>query len=299
MYIGNALRLVNGVIPYRDFAMVQPPGSMLLMVPAALVGKAFGSISALATARILTVGADTANVVLVGTAFQPVPLAAGVASGGYAVYPAALERLAVLVPQAVAEPVLPAGSRAPVRRRPDRRLGHLAWAHPAAHCGPASASASPPRSRSGPRSGPGGVGAVRKGGQGGMVGRAASPWAGGIPGGRPPGEKQRCAFAGGFAAGIVVPCLPFEILAPSGFGRTVFVSRGSSRRRTGGSAPTPRVAEITGIIGLSSVGVNPRIWQGVTAAAVLLLFVVTAWVRAGRASGPPPWTGSRSSPPSW
>jgi hypothetical protein len=38
---------------------------MLLMVPAALVGKAFGTMSALATARILTVGAETANVVLV------------------------------------------------------------------------------------------------------------------------------------------------------------------------------------------------------------------------------------------
>ena len=37
VYIGNAPRLVDGVIPYRDFAMVQPPGSMLLMVPAALV----------------------------------------------------------------------------------------------------------------------------------------------------------------------------------------------------------------------------------------------------------------------
>jgi alpha-1,2-mannosyltransferase len=66
VYIGNALRLVDGVIPYRDFAMVQPPGSMLLMVPAALGGKLFGSAWALAAARVLTVGADTANVVLVG-----------------------------------------------------------------------------------------------------------------------------------------------------------------------------------------------------------------------------------------
>ena len=91
VYIGNALRLVDGVIPYRDFGMVQPPGSMLLMVPAALVGKAFGSMSALAVARILTVGADTANVVLVGLLVRHRgPLAAGVASGGYAVYPAAL-----------------------------------------------------------------------------------------------------------------------------------------------------------------------------------------------------------------
>ena len=47
VYIGNALRLANGVIPYRDFAMVQPPGSMLLMVPAALLGKVFGSTWAL------------------------------------------------------------------------------------------------------------------------------------------------------------------------------------------------------------------------------------------------------------
>src|SRR5450756_1040925 len=40
---GNALRLVTGVIPYRDFAMVQPPGSMLLMAPAALLAKVGGT----------------------------------------------------------------------------------------------------------------------------------------------------------------------------------------------------------------------------------------------------------------
>jgi hypothetical protein len=54
----------------------------------------------------------------------------------------------------------------------------------------------------------------------------------------------------------------------------------------------PRVADITGIIGLSSVGVNPRIWQGVTAAAVLFLFVVAAWLRARRA-------GSRATALDW
>ncbi len=31
VYFGNALRLVHGAIAYRDFAMVQPPGSMLLI----------------------------------------------------------------------------------------------------------------------------------------------------------------------------------------------------------------------------------------------------------------------------
>ena len=97
VYIGNALRLVDGVIPYRDFAMVQPPGSMLLMVPAALGGKVFGSAWALGAARVLTVGADTANVVLAGLLVRHRgPLAAGLASGIYAVYPAVLTASASL-----------------------------------------------------------------------------------------------------------------------------------------------------------------------------------------------------------
>jgi alpha-1,2-mannosyltransferase len=64
--LGNALRLVDGVIPYRDFSMVQPPGGMLLMVPAALLAKVTGTAWGLAAARLLTVGADTADIVLLG-----------------------------------------------------------------------------------------------------------------------------------------------------------------------------------------------------------------------------------------
>ncbi len=104
-------------------------------------------------------------------------------------------------------------------------------------------------------------------------------------------RRGRLAFAGGFAAGIAVPCLPFLALAPSGFGRTVFFSElvQATHGRVGAN---PRVADITGTIGLSSVGVNPRIWQGVTAAAVLLLFVVIAWLRARR-------VGVRATPLDW
>jgi hypothetical protein len=72
------------------------------------------------------------------------------------------------------------------------------------------------------------------------------------------GRRPRPAlsFAGGFAAGILVPCLPFEILAPNGFGRTVFVSE-LVQATHGRVDANPRVTDITGIIGLSSVGVNP------------------------------------------
>jgi alpha-1,2-mannosyltransferase len=271
VYIGNALRLVNGVIPYRDFAMVQPPGSMLLMVPAALVGKAFGSVSALATARILTVGADTANVVLAGLLVRHRgPLAAGVASGGYAVYPAALNASQSLFLEPwlnlfclLGAVLLFDGDQITglaASGRPGRRTRGALWA---------------------------GV----------CFGFAAAVkiWA------AVPAlvawvlclcvRRGRLAFAGGFVAGFAVPCLPFLALAPSGFGRTVFLSElvQATHGRVGAN---PRVADITGTIGLSSVGVNPRIWQGITAAAVLLLFVAVAWLRARRA-------GVRATPLDW
>jgi alpha-1,2-mannosyltransferase len=88
---GNAVRLANGVIPYRDFAVVQPPGSIVLMTPVALVAKVVGTDWGLGTARILTAAADCACVPLLGLLVRHRgALAAGVACGIYTVYPDAL-----------------------------------------------------------------------------------------------------------------------------------------------------------------------------------------------------------------
>ena len=38
-YFGSAVHLVGGILPYRDFVFVQPPGILLLMAPAALVAQ--------------------------------------------------------------------------------------------------------------------------------------------------------------------------------------------------------------------------------------------------------------------
>ena len=57
-------------------------------------------------------------------------------------------------------------------------------------------------------------------------------------------------FAGGFAAGLAVPCLPFLVLAPGGFGRTVFVSE-LVQATHGRFGPRPRLADITGLTGLT------------------------------------------------
>jgi alpha-1,2-mannosyltransferase len=88
---GDALRMVSGVIPYRDFVVVQPPGSILLMTPVALLAKVTGSAWGLGIARVLTAGADTACVALLGLLVRHRgAVAAGVAAGIYAVYPDAL-----------------------------------------------------------------------------------------------------------------------------------------------------------------------------------------------------------------
>ena len=65
-YFGSAVRLVHGVLPYRDYAFVQPPGITVLMSPVALLTYLTGTASGLGFARILTVLAASAGVALAG-----------------------------------------------------------------------------------------------------------------------------------------------------------------------------------------------------------------------------------------
>jgi hypothetical protein len=65
-YFGSALRLAAGVLPYRDFIIVQPPGITLLMTPVALLARVTGTASGMEIARVLTTAASGAGVVLAG-----------------------------------------------------------------------------------------------------------------------------------------------------------------------------------------------------------------------------------------
>jgi alpha-1,2-mannosyltransferase len=55
VYLGIAVRLVHGVLPYRDYVFLHPPGMTLLMTPVALAGRFVGTRDAMAVARCLTV----------------------------------------------------------------------------------------------------------------------------------------------------------------------------------------------------------------------------------------------------
>ena len=89
VYLGGAIDLLSGAVPYRDFAFVQPPGILLLMTPAALIAKVAAASSRdggrPAGDRLR---ASAACVALAGSLVRHRgPLAALTACGLLAVYP--------------------------------------------------------------------------------------------------------------------------------------------------------------------------------------------------------------------
>src|SRR5947199_2987910 len=89
-YFGSAVRLIHGVLPYRDYAFVQPPGITELMSPAALESYLGGTAWALVIARFLCVFAGTSAVVLAGFLVRHRGALAVMLTGGIiAIYPAA------------------------------------------------------------------------------------------------------------------------------------------------------------------------------------------------------------------
>jgi alpha-1,2-mannosyltransferase len=85
---GSALWLIKGVLPYKDFIIVQPPGIVLLMTPAAAVSKLAGTGWAIGVGRMLTVAASAASVVLGGLLVRHRGvLATIVTCGVIAIYP--------------------------------------------------------------------------------------------------------------------------------------------------------------------------------------------------------------------
>ena len=89
VYLGAALRLLHGALPYKDYAFVQPPGIVVVALPGALVGSLTSQATGLAVARVLSVLASTACVPLAGRLLRHRgALACAVAAGLLAVYPA-------------------------------------------------------------------------------------------------------------------------------------------------------------------------------------------------------------------
>ncbi|HXF20438.1 MAG TPA: hypothetical protein VN597_08275, partial [Streptosporangiaceae bacterium] len=87
-YFGSSVSLIDGLLPYKEFILVQPPGITLLMLPAAALSKITGTAAAMASGRVLTTLASSAGVLLVGLLVRHRGLLTViVACGLVAVYP--------------------------------------------------------------------------------------------------------------------------------------------------------------------------------------------------------------------
>jgi hypothetical protein len=91
VYFGAAVRLVHGVVPYRDFVLVHPPGIVLLASPEALLSRLISTRDALGLARLVTAAVVGLNALLAALAVRSRgPLAAFIAGAGLALFPLAV-----------------------------------------------------------------------------------------------------------------------------------------------------------------------------------------------------------------
>lgn len=94
VWLGGTVRLLHGVIPYRNFLFDQPPGIMVILSPFAALSNLFGTRDGLAVLRLCTPVLAGINVLLVGRLVRHRgPLPTLVACGLMAVYPAELYAL--------------------------------------------------------------------------------------------------------------------------------------------------------------------------------------------------------------
>ena len=83
VYFGTSLLMTHGLLPYRDFVMVQPPGVPTLMLPLALLAHLFGTRSMLEATRVVTCLVGAANVGLVGYLLRRRSIGAVVVGTGF------------------------------------------------------------------------------------------------------------------------------------------------------------------------------------------------------------------------
>ncbi|WP_211268478.1 hypothetical protein, partial [Oerskovia enterophila] len=65
VYFSSAVALVHGLVPYRDFTLLHPPGSMLALTPFAALTAWTSDSDALVAARVGVMLVGAANAVLV------------------------------------------------------------------------------------------------------------------------------------------------------------------------------------------------------------------------------------------
>jgi hypothetical protein len=222
VYLGAALHLVNGVLPYRDFVLLHPPGVPLLMTPVAALGRLIGTRDAMAWARVVTVLVAALNAVLAAIAVRHRGVGAMMIAGtALACFPLAVaaDQSLLLEPYLVCFCLI--GTIAMFSG------GKLASSHRLALAGVAFGFA----------------GACKI--------WAIFPILVALVVCLPRWKDLRTLVLGAIA-GFVVPCLPFFVLAPYAFFHDVFVTQlAHTASGTAGASSSVRLLTLTGFWGIS------------------------------------------------
>ena len=220
VYFGSSLQLIHGILPYRDFVLIQPPMISVLLLPFAALSSLTGTAHAFETARIFIDLTATANVVMLGLLVRHRPTLQVVVSTGFmAVYPATIgsAQTVLLEPPLVFFCLagllcLFDGDRITTSRRRLLACGVLIGA----------------------------AGAIKLWAALPLLAALCVAWRSG------PAARGRLVAGG--AAGFGACSLPFIIGSPGGFVRQVFVTQ--AIRNGGGYPPVDRLADLTGLPGL-------------------------------------------------
>ncbi len=248
VYLGAALRLVHGVLPYRDFVLVQPPGLILAMTPVAVLAKWTGTAWAMAVGRILTACVGAAAVPLAGRLVRHRGLLAVLITCGIlAVYPDGVAAAVTVLQEPWLVLCCLAGAVAVFDG--DRLAGswkRLAWGGAAF----------------------------------GLAG-AIKIWAVipvlvivGLSARRP---RRAAVFLGGTAAGFLVPVVPFAALSPGTFYHGVIVAQLIRVDDVRVSAWT-RLASLTGLDGLTPVSDQAVLIASIAIPLLVVAAFAGAWM---------------------
>ena len=253
-YFGSSLRLVTGVLPYRDFVTVQPPGITLLMAPVALLAKVTSTATGMVLARILTLAASGAGVVLAGLLVRRYGvLAVLITCGIMAVYPGSIAAAHTVLVEPWLVLFCLIGALALFDGDQLAQGWRLVWA------------------------------GVAFGFGGAVEGWAIVPVLVAILLFLPK-ITRAWPFCAGVAAGFLTPVLPFAALAPRQFYDDIIVAQ----LGLVSPAPTPvwgRFASMLGIVKHTGQQETAVLIIAVAVAAVVAALVIAAWLVTRR---PPP-----------
>ncbi|MGI8459717.1 MAG: glycosyltransferase 87 family protein [Propionibacteriaceae bacterium] len=83
VHYASAAGLVRGLLPYRDFLLLQPPGISVLLAPFALLGRVAGDPVGFAVARLAFVAVGSLTAALVARWLRPLGLMAAAVGGSF------------------------------------------------------------------------------------------------------------------------------------------------------------------------------------------------------------------------